>query len=284
MKIIKIINNNVALAENDREKQVIIKGKGIGFQRKPGDFIERSQIEQFFYLSDKEMFERFDELLTEMPLEYLDLSIKIIDQSKLVIGKRLNESIYLSLADHLYNAILRKKEGIELKNPLLWEIKRFYPDEFKMGKQALGYIKEAFDLRLIEDQAGFIALHFVNAQFVNPQLEEESLDAYQVTQMMQEVSNIVRYFFQINFDEESVYYYRFITHLKFFAQRVISNKTYNSDEDSEMITFMKHKYKQAYLCVAKISEFLQTNYHYQLSDEEFLYLTVHIQKVIKSET
>ena len=275
VEIIKVINNNVALARNERGKEVIIKGKGLAFQRQPGDVVDKEIIEQFFYLSDKEMFERFDELLTEMPIEYLDLAVKIIDQSKLVLGKKLNESIYLSLADHIYNTILRKKEGIELKNALLWEIRSFYPDEYKIGKLALTYIKETFDITLADDEIGFIALHIVNAE-----VEEGSLDAYKVTKLMQEITNIVRLFFKINFEEDSVYYYRFITHLKFFSQRVIADKTYDSQEDPEMISFMRRKYQRSYLCVEKIAEFLLNNYRYQLSDEEGLYLTVHIQKVI----
>lgn len=275
VEIIKVINNNVALARNERGKEVIIKGKGLAFQRQAGDIVNKEIVEQFFYLSDKETFERFDELLTEMPIEYLDLAVKIIDQSKLILGKKLNESIYLSLADHIYNTILRKKEGIELKNALLWEIKSFYPDEYKIGKLALSYIKETFDITLAEDEIGFIALHIVNAE-----VEEGSPDAYKVTKLMQEIASIVRLFFKINFEEDSVYYYRFITHLKFFSQRVIADKTYDSQEDPEMISFMQRKYHRSYLCVEKIAEFLLNNYRYQLSDEEGLYLTVHIQKVI----
>ncbi|WP_392566952.1 PRD domain-containing protein [Utexia brackfieldae] len=278
MKIIKVINNNVALAENERGKQVIIKGKGIAFKRQKGEYVDKQVVEQFFHLSDRETFARFEELLTQMPLAYLELAIEIVEQSKLVLGKKLNESIYLSLADHLYNTLTRKKEGIELKNALLWEIKRFYPDEYEIGKRALISIQQTFEMTLAEDEAGFIALHFVNAQS-----QDGSIDTFKMTQLMQDMSNIVRYFFNINLNEESVYYYRFITHLKFFAQRIVTEKTYNSQEDPDMIVFVQKKYPQAYACVEKMTAFLNHNYHYRLSDEERLYLTVHIQKVISQQ-
>lgn len=277
MRIIKVINNNVALVRNERGKQLIIKGKGIAYQRQKGEWVNEQEVEQFFYLSEKETYERFEELVTEIPAEYFHLANQIIDQAKQLLGKKLNESIYLSLADHLYNTIERKKEGIELKNDLLWEIKRFYPDEFTIGSLALKAIKKSFDLSLAEDEAGFIALHFVNAE-----TQEESVDAYKVTKLIQEIATIVRYFFTIDFNQESIYYYRFITHLKFFAQRVISEKIHKSNEDPEMMRFMKNKYKQAYQCVEKINEFLKNNYQYDLSDEESLYLTVHIQKMISN--
>lgn len=275
MEIIKIFNNNIALVTNERGRQVIVKGKGISFQKQAGDIIVSSQVEQFFPLSDKETFEKFEELLSDLPIEYLDLSTKIIDQAKLTLGKKLNESIYLSLADHIYGTLSRKKEGIELKNPLLWEIKSFYPDEYQIGEYALAQIKKDFDLTLIQDEAGFIALHLVNAES-----DYETPDAYMITKLMQELTNIVRYFFQVNFNEDSVYYYRFITHLKFFAQRIVSKTTYEGTEDTEMIDFMKKKYPKSFECVGKIVTHLARNYDYHLSDEECLYLTVHIQKVI----
>ena len=44
----------------------------------------------------------------------------------------------------------------------------------------------------------------------------------------------------LDFDEESVYYYRFITHLKFFAQRLfLENKQY-TDEDNPLYLSLIH--------------------------------------------
>ena len=103
---------------------------------------------------------------------------------------------------------------------------------------------------------------------------------YAITKVMQEISNIVKYKFQIEFDENSVYYYRFITHLKFFAQRLISGKTFEDMDDSSLLDMVKTKYKNAYYCVNEISNFIYRKYKYELSDEEKLYLTIHIERVV----
>ena len=103
---------------------------------------------------------------------------------------------------------------------------------------------------------------------------------YKITKIMQEISNIVKYYFGISFDEESVYYYRFITHLKFFSERLINEKAYTGEEDDGLLDVIKVKYKNSYECVEKISRFIEEQYNYVLANEEKLYLTIHIEKIV----
>lgn len=103
---------------------------------------------------------------------------------------------------------------------------------------------------------------------------------YEITRIMQEMVNIVKYYFHIEFDEDDVYYYRFITHLKFFAKRLTEHKTYMEDENDDLWEVIREKYPQAFRCVEKITQFIQKKYDYQLSKEEQLYLTIHIERVI----
>ncbi|MDO5411463.1 MAG: PRD domain-containing protein [Lachnospiraceae bacterium] len=94
------------------------------------------------------------------------------------------------------------------------------------------------------------------------------------------------YFFKLSktckllFNEDDVYYYRFITHLKFFAKRLIEQKTYQDEESDDLLDVIKKKYQNAYRCVEKIGQFIDRKYEYQLSKEELLYLTIHIERVI----
>ena len=231
-------------------------------------------IDKVFKLSDSNISDKFKQLISDIPLKYIELSNEIISDAKKTLGKRLNDSIYITLTDHIYTAIQRSKEGINLKNALLWDIKRFYKDEFKIGLQALDYIEEKFEIRLTDDEAGFIALYIVNAQ-----MDEDIKIVYEITQIMQEITNIVKYYYGITFDEESVYYYRFVTHLKYFAQRLIENKSYENNEDN-LLEIVKFKYKNAYNCIEKINEFMNKKYNYNLTDEEKLYLTIHVEKVV----
>lgn len=183
--------------------------------------------------------------------------------------------VYISLTDHIYNAIERHKQGIIVANGLSWETKRLYSEEHEVGLEALEIIKKEFDINLSEDEAAFIALHFVNAN-----LNEEMPILIEMTKLIQEILNIVKYNFNIEFALESLGYYRFITHLKFFAQRLFNNKINEKDEENDLFYIIKEKYNESYKCVMKIQKFILERYKYDLSKEEMLYLIIHIQKLI----
>lgn len=152
-------------------------------------------------------------------MEYLEIGEEIMDEARLSLGKALNDNIYISMVNHIYTAVVRAKDDILVKNALLWDIQRFYKEEYQIVKKALEIIEKKTGVLLPNDEAGFIALHIVNGQ-----LDEDVHDMYEITKIMQEIENIVRYRFKIEFNEESAYYYRFITHLKFFAQRLVEYK------------------------------------------------------------
>ncbi|MDZ5610796.1 CAT RNA binding domain-containing protein, partial [Bacillus pseudomycoides] len=126
MKIAKIINNNVISAFNDQNEELVVMGRGMGFQKKIGGAVDKDKIEKIFKLHNKDVSEKFKTLLYEIPIEYMEVSEEIITYAKEKLGKKLNESIYVSLTDHIHFAIERNKKGIDIKNALLWEIKRLY--------------------------------------------------------------------------------------------------------------------------------------------------------------
>ena len=273
MEISKVLNNNVAVViENNEEK--IVMGRGICFKKKSGDTIEPEIIDKVFYLQNQEVLSRFKELVVDIPLEYLEIGEEIMDEAKLSLGKALNDNIYISMVDHIYTAVVRAKDDILVKNALLWDIQRFYKEEYQIGKKALEIIEKKTGVLLPNDEAGFIALHIVNGQ-----LDEDVHDMYEITKIMQEIENIVRYHFKIEFNEESAYYYRFITNLKFFAQRLVEHKKQNKQED-DLLEVVQVKYANAYQCVEKIAMYIKNQYNYELYDEEKLYLTIHIHRVV----
>ena len=273
MEISKVLNNNVAVViENNEEK--IVMGRGICFKKKTGDTIAPETIDKVFYLHNQEVLSRFKELVVDIPLEYLEIGEEIMDEARLSLGKALNDNIYISMVDHIYTAVIRAKDDILVKNALLWDIQRFYKEEYLIGKKALEIIEKKTGVLLPNDEAGFIALHIVNGQ-----LDEDVHDMYEITKIMQEIENIVRYHFKIEFNEESAYYYRFITHLKFFAQRLVEHKKQNKQED-DLLEVVQVKYANAYQCVEKIAIYIKNQYNYELYDEEKLYLTIHIHRVV----
>ncbi len=276
VRIEKILNNNAVISIKDNQ-EIIIIGRGIAFNKRVGDDINEQQIDKIFTLENEDIMKKFKTLISDMPIEYMQLSEKIIAYAKMKLGKKLNDSIYIHLTDHIHFAIERYKKDLPIKNGLLWETKQLYKDEYEIGIEALNMICEQTGVILPEDEAGFLALHIVNAE-----LNEEMPVVRSMTKVMQEILTIVRYHFKIEFNEDSLAYYRFITHLKFFAQRLVKGNHYNSAADDDLFLVINKKYPEAFSCSLKIKKFIETSYTYELSDEEMIYLTIHIERVVKN--
>lgn len=163
MKIVKVINNNVVSSVDDRNREVIVLGKGIGFQKTSGDDIQKDRIEKVFQLST-EASSQFEKLVEEIPYEYIKYTDEIVKEAVQVLGRNLNRNIYITLTDHLHFAIERYRKNIFFQNALLWEIKKFYSVEYTIGLHAVSMIKEKEGIELSVDEAAFIALHIVNAE------------------------------------------------------------------------------------------------------------------------
>lgn len=272
----KRLNNNVVVAVDEKGNEKILTGKGLGFQMPAGEVVDETRVEKTFELVDSTANKRLQELFKTIPIEHVSLAEDIVSYAKKSIPGRINDNVIVSLCDHIYMAVERKKQDIEVKNVMLWDIQKFYRDEYNVGLYALEQIKKNFDVSLSEDEAGFIALHIVNAQ-----LDTKTKTVKEITKVMQDIETIVRITFSIDLDTTSVYYYRFITHLKFFAERLFSNNTYKDQDVNNMFDLVKMKYKQEVACVNKIAAFLEKQYNYELSDEEMLYLSIHISRIVQ---
>ena len=264
MVIKQIFNNNVVLAKNSSKDELVAMGCGIAFKKKVGDKINENSIEKTFILKQKDASEKFKLLLEDIPAEHVSICYDIIEYAKNMLDIELN--------DYICYALKLNKDGIKRSNVLMWEIKKFYPKEFKIGLRSLDLIEEETGQRLDDDEAGSIALHLINAQ-----INKSSTcagDAAKLTQMVQDILNIVKYTYNIQLDEDSLNYERFVTHLRFFFKR-LNNKNVLEEEDDFLLEQVKDKYKKAYECMLKVEKYLGQ----KLSQSEKLYLTLHIQRV-----
>ena len=269
----KVINNNIISAYEKSGAEVIVMGRGIGFKKKQGEVVPTDQISKIFRIKSRTLAEQFKELLANMPLERVRISDEIISHAKDHLKLKLNQSIYVTLTDHINFAIERVSQGIEPQNALLWEIKRFYPQEFQLGIYALELIQDRLDIFLPEDEAGFIALHFVNAEYGT-----DIRDAVKFPDQMQAIVDIVEHDLGILLDESSLHYERFMTHIKFLIQRIY-RKELLSSEDKELSLLMQRKYPREYQCSLKVAEYIMQATGSRLSEEEIMYLSVHIRRV-----
>ena len=269
----KVINNNIISAYEKSGAEVIVMGRGIGFKKKQGEMVPADQISKIFRIKSRTLAEQFKELLANMPLERVRISDEIISHAKDHLKLKLNQSIYVTLTDHINFAIERVSQGIEPQNALLREIKRFYPQEFQLGIYALELIQDRLDILLPEDEAGFIALHFVNAEYGT-----DIRDAVKFPDQMQAIVDIVERDLGILLDESSLHYERFMTHIKFLIQRIY-RKELLSSEDRELSLLMQRKYPREYQCSLKVAEYIMQATGSRLSEEEIMYLSVHIRRV-----
>lgn len=274
MRVIKVINNSTVIALDEYNNKVILTGKGIGFQSKKGDLINKEMVSQKFILDENGGFERYSELIKDISEEIFPITEEIIYYARTHLGRFFSDNIYLTLSDHLNFAINRYKDGIVFKNNLHWEIKNFYPDEYIIGQKAVEMVKEKLNVVLAEDEMSFIALHFVNAE-----LNEEISQTVEITKVIQDIQNIVKYHFNITFDENSLNYYRFITHLKFFAQRILSGEQFK-DEDDPLYKMVKNEMSYYFDCTTKIKDYVQIQYNIDFSKQESIYLTIHLKRVL----
>ncbi|WP_088825344.1 MULTISPECIES: BglG family transcription antiterminator LicT [Listeria] len=274
MEIIKILNNNVVVAEDGEAKEIVVMGRGLAFQKKVGDEVDETKIEKTFVMESHELSEKLSELLSEISAKHLRVADDIVQYAKEKLGAELSANIYLTLTDHINFALSRYKQGINLKNALLWEIKRFYQPEYQVGLKALGIIQEEFGYLLDEDEAGFIALHIVNAR----QDGQQMTTTVTMTQIVQDILNIVTYHYGMVLDETSLNYTRFVTHLQYFAQRMLLDEVVDSGDDF-LFEQVQIKYPGAFKCTKKIDAYLKNTHHASLTRDEQVYLTIHIYRV-----
>lgn len=275
MKVKKVINNNIVRSLDEKNNEVLVMGKGIGFKKKPGDPIDEIAIEKVYTSTPELPTNKLTQLLSKVKLEHVQVANEIISYAKVSLGKKLSENVYLTLTDHIDYAIERYESDLPIKNALLWEIKRFYNHEFLIGKEALNIIENRLGIRLPEDEAGFIALHIVNAELDMSKVSQVT----EMTKIIQRIVNIIKYHYKMDLDEYSLNYERFITHLKFFVHRLFSGVELEEDKDAGFLFMLKERYKEEYECALKVREYIIKEFGKDLKEDEMIYLTIHIRRI-----
>lgn len=276
MKVIKVINNNNLCVLDDNGKEQIVSGKGIGFGKKYGDTVDSSQIQKTYLITDSELEKKMISMLKEIPLEYMTFTNDIVEYIKKVYPAKLNESLLVTLSDHIAFAIERKNNGMEFTNPLLDSIREMYPQELALGEYCVSKIHECLNVSMSKDEAGFIAMHIINAR-----LDTKISDVYDITKMINGCVEIAEYYYNKKLNKDSVSYERFLSHLKYLAQRLFQNKPLpkNLSDDDTFVKMIKKTCNKHYKCALCIQKYNLKTYKKDINDDEVLTLTIHLKKV-----
>lgn len=276
MRIKRVFNNNAVIAYKD-DGEVVVFGRGVGFQKKHGDRIDPQRVEKIFTTTDKQSA-TLGNLLRDIPLADVELTTHIVKQAESDLQVGFGSSTFIAVLDHVSFALKRAKRGLFITNPLLWETRGAYPDEYRAAQRSLSIIEEETGVRLPADEAGALALHYFNAQDPSRHMR----DSYRTVELIKEVIETARKDLAIELDEDGMDFNRLMTHLRFFV-----NGLFGTDyrprrlDDTFLFDQMKGQYPDVYECVEHICQKVKERLGVDVGDEDELYLMIHIQRLIK---
>ncbi|MDO7863939.1 PRD domain-containing protein [Brochothrix thermosphacta] len=282
MKVIRSFNNNAVLVKDVDLTEWIVIGNGIGFNKKVNDAIDKSKIERHFVAESRSA------LMDEGVISLLKMDSKIVETAS-EITREVEHSLnikfenynYLILADHISFVIERATKGIEMTNSTIrWEVKKIFPKEYEAAKVAIKILMTNFAIDLPRGEDVFLTYHFVNAQSSEGKLEE----TMKMSKLIHNILEIIQMKYQIILNEESFHYDRFISHLRYFVLRHLDNESVLIEPlDSGLLEMMRIKYAEAYKTVGKIAVYLEKTEGWQLTQDEKLYLCLHIWRVTNKQ-
>ncbi|MGE6259111.1 PRD domain-containing protein [Heyndrickxia sporothermodurans] len=274
MKVEKILNNSLVLSRDKDGHEVIVMGKGIGFKNRQGDIIDEEAIEKVFVPNDQRSKQEYVRILENVPKEHIEGINTTLGNLKDYWQGELDDRYFLILLDHIAFAIERVQEGIVLQNKLLNEVRIHYPDEFDAGLAVVNELNERLNVNLPEEEAGNIAFHLVNAKTKDKNFGNTVLSM----KMLKDMLNIVQYKLKVHLDYRSMLYSRFVTHLQYFIQRFLEEKQLNT-KDVFLYEQFKMKYPNEHKCAQSIASYSENITGHAVTDEEKLYLMIHLVRL-----
>ena len=277
LRIKKVINNNIICAVDEDGSELIATGRGLGFQRRTGERVDESLVQKVYRMVDRGRQRRLRELVEEIPLEHLALTEELVSLIRQQLDQPMNESLLITMADHISFAIRRQQQGIAFENPLCGAVMSYYPAEYRLGRECLRQIRERLGVELPESEASFLALHIVNAE-----LNTEMSQMMDITRLIEGVIDVVEGYYGRAFDRDSLSFSRFVVHLRYFAQQLFQSRQMPDTADEHDVLFRQliaRNCKAHYGCAMAIAAYVREQWDRELSDEEMVYLTIHLKRV-----
>ena len=272
MKVIKNINNNISLCLDSRNNEVVAFGKGIGFTKPPYD-VPLSKIDRTFYDVDEEQLA----LLNRIPAPVLEAAAEIVDLANEKLEDQFRENVAFTLADHIDFCIQRYQKHINIQLPLFYEVRQLYPRESEVGRQALQILQKRLGVTLPREEAAAIALHFVNYK-----AHADAAPGVDYGAVIEDATAIIERELAVRVDRESFNYYRFVTHMHYMMKRTMDDAMIDS-QNREIYESMQKEYPAIYACSLKVAALIEQKLSKKLSEEEILYLILHINRLCARE-
>lgn len=275
MLITKKINNNVAMARDDRGNELVVFGRGVGFPKTPYLLTDESRVQGVY----SNVSDGILSLVKGIPTEVIDASLEIMDTARTELGVELNPNAFLTLADHIQFAAERVEGGYVIENPLADTVSVVYPSEFSLGERGLEVVRETARINLPATEAASIAMHIVNAEREGGYADMD--EVMRTLGTIDGVTAIVERSFDLKVDRASYSYTRFTTHLRYLIKRLVANEVACAS-NPELLARIAGDFPEFSACADEICRYLSERYDRLCGDEEKLYLMLYINRLISS--
>lgn len=271
MKLLKKINNNYVVAIDSKGEQIIVEGKGIGFQKMPCELTDLSQITRTYY----DTKEQDIALINAIPEDLLEVCSKIFEFSISLIGERINPNLTFILADHIQFSIERFEKNIEFKIPLYYDIEYLYPKESKIAEYALQLIFDELHILLPENEKTGIAMNIINSELYQ---DENFINNDELVEL---ATSVIEKSMNIKISRNSFNYSRFVTHLHYLFRRNSEGQSVSSD-NMRLYKMISVDYPDVKRCVDILEDVLKKK-NFIMNEEEKVYLMMHINRLCTRE-
>ena len=276
MTVVKNINNNVSLCLDSDGNEVVVFGKGVGFLKPPAE-VPLSQIERTFY----DVNQQFLRLLSDISPEVVAFTARQMMLVQDQLPYETSSNLILTLADHLAFAMERSQKGIYIPMPSVYEMETNYPLEIDIGRRFVSALEQKFGVRLPKSEVQGVAMHFINARTSGAEEAEVNMEErYEV--ILEETTRIIEREMGLSIRRDTFNYARFATHVQYLLKRVYDEKHIDS-ANVQMDQATRDEYQDVSDCVEKIDAYLKQNWKVALTEEEKLYLIMHVNRVCSQE-
>ncbi len=273
VKAIRRINNNVAVCEDDAGNELLAMGRGIGFGEMPRT-LALADVERTFYNVDA----RFITAINDLPQPVLDFAVESADYIRSEISYALSPNFAFILADHLAFAIKRAEQGMHVRMPLAYDVEQTYPDEYRLARHVLRRARRSLNAPLRDDEATGIAMNIVNAR-AGAASAEERARVRADEDMLEDVTEIIEDFFEIQVDRGSFAFSRYVTHMRYLFERLHAGTALDSSV-VEGFRGIEERYPEGVACVEEIARHIAETWEgAELSPDEKLYLVIHVSRI-----
>lgn len=277
MKIIKKINNNVVLGLDGSHREVILFGKGLGFEQIPYELTDLSKIDRTYYDIDERYYSLIGEIDSSL-ISYIDGMMDIIKAKN---PGNWNPSITFIIADHINFCLQRMRAGFKVDFPYSYEIECEFPEYNKMAKWMVQNINKKMKVHLEKGEITCLAMHLINAVEGVKKSEVETV-AEKTARILKTVTSIIENYFQTEINRNDINYFRFRYHIQYLVKRKELHTEFQ-DDNSKLLEDMKNSYPETYGCALEIEKYLNQIYVEPCSKDELLYLMVHINRLYFKE-